>query len=406
MHRLPRPTHVMEPMTPPRKYFTQLLAARFLGISVAELDKLTYAGLIKTYNIDRYDPKLCVEDLEKILRDGGVKALMSRADAAPTESPQPAYSPPRWDPEPELPLPEITSTSFSHVPPQLVPYTHAVALYALRPDGEFEQCRSRDGAQLGRILTAKPLQECYVQNSERQVLVDTALSDSTAVKPGNFVSARARIETLYAAAIFAPRAPVISALSSVAEAAVTASMFETTVTVAECTRGWSSYPAVSHVSNVFALAIRFCAKNHYSVDQAVNISLGALLHDIGMAVLPPPNAHEENSLRGAEERSRLHVSLGQSLVRLCHIEREGVEQAVTEHHERLDGSGYPNATRRTSFYGQLIALLDTFDRKLHDPAKPHSNQSPFEALASMKEEVKGGKLNPDLFRQLVGAMSQ
>ena len=79
---------------------------------------------------------------------------------------------------------------------------------------------------------------------------------------------------------------------------------------------------------------------------------------------------------------------------------------MTEHHERLDGSGYPNATRRTSFYGQLIALLDTFDRKLHDPAKPLSNQSPFEALASMKEEVKGGKLNPDLFRQLVGAMSQ
>ena len=81
----------------------------------------------------------------------------------------------------------------------------------------------------------------------------------------------------------------------------------------------------------------------------------------------------------------------------------GIPQLAAKHHEKLDGSGYPNSCPETDIPVQtrIMTISDIFDA-LTASDRPYKKAVPIDkALSIIEMEVKGGKCDPDLFKIFV-----
>ena len=70
-----------------------------------------------------------------------------------------------------------------------------------------------------------------------------------------------------------------------------------------------------------------------------------------------------------------------------------------EHHENLDGSGYPRGITHISFEGQLINLISCFEQLTYREKKYRKAKLPFSAMSTIKDEtLKYGKFNKEIFK--------
>jgi putative nucleotidyltransferase with HDIG domain len=93
------------------------------------------------------------------------------------------------------------------------------------------------------------------------------------------------------------------------------------------------------------------------------LSLAAKLHDIGKAGIPESILHKPDRLTAEEERVvREHSVIGERILRPI-IRHRGILAAIRGHHERLDGTGYPDGLRgdEVPLLARLIAIPDCFD---------------------------------------------
>jgi putative nucleotidyltransferase with HDIG domain len=95
----------------------------------------------------------------------------------------------------------------------------------------------------------------------------------------------------------------------------------------------------------------------------IELGIAALLHDIGMIKLPPGLYLSSNPLSPQERKTIMaHTVLGYKILKGFSA-AESIALAAIEHHERLDGSGYPRALRQEgiSVYGKIVAVACSFD---------------------------------------------
>jgi putative nucleotidyltransferase with HDIG domain len=104
---------------------------------------------------------------------------------------------------------------------------------------------------------------------------------------------------------------------------------------------------------------------HYGLDPDVvaTIRLGGLLHDLGKMAIPERILSKPGRLTDREwRRLRNHPEAGVAMVG-----RMGFDAAVAEivlyHHERIDGSGYPDGMLGDSipFPVRVVSVMDAFD---------------------------------------------
>jgi HD-GYP domain-containing protein (c-di-GMP phosphodiesterase class II) len=145
--------------------------------------------------------------------------------------------------------------------------------------------------------------------------------------------------------------------------------------------GPSLDPALEAV-NVCILAVKFGLELDYTKEELRQLSLAALLHDVGMTRLPdglvekngPLNPVERASLgRHSEEGSQIIMGLGS--------EYSWLAEVIIQIHERVDGSGYPKALKGTEVheYAQVVGLADVYESLVHH--RPFRRRlSPLEAL--------------------------
>ena len=93
------------------------------------------------------------------------------------------------------------------------------------------------------------------------------------------------------------------------------------------------------------------------------MALALLLHDVGMCKVPPFLLSKPGPLK-QEERDKivLHPIVGVKLMQKMDVAFEELLRACFEHHERLDGSGYPQRTKgnQATKAGRLCAVADSF----------------------------------------------
>ncbi|BCS88343.1 HD-GYP domain-containing protein [Pseudodesulfovibrio sediminis] len=92
-----------------------------------------------------------------------------------------------------------------------------------------------------------------------------------------------------------------------------------------------------------------------------NLVAGLFIHDLGMAKVPVFIRTKDKPLTG-EERNKInsHTKVGFEMLNKLGLRFAEMEQCVTEHHERCNGSGYPLKSIKQEFPGRLCAVADSF----------------------------------------------
>lgn len=101
------------------------------------------------------------------------------------------------------------------------------------------------------------------------------------------------------------------------------------------------------------------------------LAAGLFLHDLGMAKVPP-FIRSKNKPLTPDERTKVnvHTKVGFEMLNRLDLRYTEIEQCVTEHHERINGSGYPQKSIKQSFPGRLCAVVDSFCAMIAD--RPYS----------------------------------
>ena len=130
-----------------------------------------------------------------------------------------------------------------------------------------------------------------------------------------------------------------------------------------------------------------------------------LLLDIGMTRIDNALLEKAGVLSEAERAEiRRHVDYGLEMLANADDLDPEVQEAIAQHHERMDGSGYPLGLKGidTSFVSRMAAIADTFAALTS--ARPYAApRSPFESMKVLSEGA--GKLfHESLVEQFVQAI--
>jgi putative two-component system response regulator len=118
---------------------------------------------------------------------------------------------------------------------------------------------------------------------------------------------------------------------------------------------------------------------------------GGFLHDIGMLAIPPSVLLKAGPLEAEEfERVKSHTIVGDDLCRNLRS-LQPVRPIVRHHHERRDGSGYPDHLQgdEIPLLAQIISVVDTYEAVTQN--RPYQRtQSPADAIRLLRGEADQG----------------
>lgn len=95
-----------------------------------------------------------------------------------------------------------------------------------------------------------------------------------------------------------------------------------------------------------------------------DIIQAALLHDIGKIKIPSDILNKKGKLTDQEyEIIKKHPAIGYHMVQNNPSINKNIAEAILQHHERIDGSGYPDhlPEQQISLSAKIIAICDVFD---------------------------------------------
>lgn len=126
-----------------------------------------------------------------------------------------------------------------------------------------------------------------------------------------------------------------------------------------------------------------------------------LLHDIGKTTIPDNVLSKPSSLTTEEYNIiKTHSQNGYNILKNL-SEIPYVAIAALQHHERIDGKGYPNAIcgDEIDLYARIISIADTYDAMTHKRA--YRNELPLEKVMSELTNAKGTQLDWDLTEKFI-----
>jgi response regulator RpfG family c-di-GMP phosphodiesterase len=120
---------------------------------------------------------------------------------------------------------------------------------------------------------------------------------------------------------------------------------------------------IGHSLRVRRYSLRLAQAVGLDRRQRRQLSLAAKLHDIGKVGIPETILNKPSPLTGAEYGLvREHPVIGERILSPI-IRSPAILAAIRGHHERLDGSGYPDGLKgsRLPVLARIIAIVDCFD---------------------------------------------
>jgi len=125
----------------------------------------------------------------------------------------------------------------------------------------------------------------------------------------------------------------------------------------------------AHCVNVCVMSIALANKMSLPVSKVKNIAMGAILHDIGKAFLPPELINKAEPLTDSEmNEMKKHPVLGYNFIKDSSDTPATAKVAVLMHHEHINGGGYPmNLTGDKIHYSaRILTVCDEFDTAVND----------------------------------------
>ena len=162
----------------------------------------------------------------------------------------------------------------------------------------------------------------------------------------------------------------------------------------------------THSINVVAYSIALARQTGHN-DKATlrELAHGALLHDIGEFNLDQSLWNKPDALT-LDERQQIHAHPAEGIRQLEKVGMVGeiAQDIVLHHHEKLDGSGYPNGLKgdEISIWVRMVTIADVFDamtteRHFQEP------RTSVEAIKIMQKEMET-ELDQELLRDFIQMM--
>ena len=147
----------------------------------------------------------------------------------------------------------------------------------------------------------------------------------------------------------------------------------------------------SHSINVGILASGIGMALEYSENQLLDLCVSALLHDIGLLKVPEKIIKKPGKLDKDEFAQVIeHTSHGLELLQNISDLPESAKDVVYQHHERMDGTGYPEKRRsmEVSESAKIVAIVEVYEAMTHP--RPYRGEKiiPYEGVRQVVQEAK------------------
>jgi putative nucleotidyltransferase with HDIG domain len=159
-----------------------------------------------------------------------------------------------------------------------------------------------------------------------------------------------------------------------------------------------------HSERVGAWGGRIATALGLSADEVDTITQAGLLHDIGKIGVPETVLRKRGPLEESEwALMRNHPIVGAQIVAPFEFFAGGA-QVIRHHHERWDGSGYPDglAGAAIPLGARVVAVADVFDALASD--RPYRPALPRETVLAYLAEEAGRSLDADVVAVLLGLL--
>lgn len=144
-----------------------------------------------------------------------------------------------------------------------------------------------------------------------------------------------------------------------------------------------------HTLNVSILCLMLAKGLGLSTEDSHHLGIGALLHDIGLMQIPDRILRKIEPLTQAENNLRkMHCEYGVNVGVTMGLPKP-VLQIIAQHHEMLDGSGYPKGLKGGIIHplARIVAVVNHYDN-LCNPVDIDKALTPHEALSYMFAQAR------------------
>lgn len=159
-----------------------------------------------------------------------------------------------------------------------------------------------------------------------------------------------------------------------------------------------------HAMNVMVLSLLIGKTAGCNEDELRALGLGAMFHDAGKVDVPARVLRNPNRTAPEEQFYQAHVGYGIKNVSGIKDMPVPVKNIIACHHERWDGSGFPNrlAQAKIPRLARIVAIANRYDN-LCNPFDLKAARTPAEAVSFMFKN-EGAHFDPDLLKLFVKAL--
>ena len=228
----------------------------------------------------------------------------------------------------------------------------------------------------------------------------------TDVRSGNPTKVKETLVTVVEETLTEPRSGSLEGVSETVGTLVSDYSRESDVVRNLIDLSYTDYSTVLHSINVMAFTLGFAFYTNYSQADAKALGLSALLHDVGKTKINKEILIAPRKLTDEEfEEMKKHTTIGYNILRECKFNDKRIRLSALEHHEKLDGSGYPNFKTRISPTAQIIGIIDCYEALTNDDRPYRSAMGAFDTLNQIiGKDVKNGKFSKDIYFNFIRSL--
>lgn len=158
-----------------------------------------------------------------------------------------------------------------------------------------------------------------------------------------------------------------------------------------------------HALNVMTLCMLVGKKAKLTQNELTDLAMAALAHDAGKAAIPQPILKNGKRKKHEEDHYRQHVKHSVELARESGAFGSKAVAMIAEHHETVDGQGWPKGLTELSPASRILAMTNRYDRLCSPESPDVPALMPSEALAHMLRQ-EGSHHDPKLLGMLINLL--